>query len=169
MIFDQCFTPNLYKYLLKTARANRSFSSFLTAVSHQSYLNICSKLNSEIVHFHDFRHRFHTKVIQISAQNQVRKSFIFMIYDQCFTPNLYKSLLKTTCGNRSFSWFSTSVSHQSYISIRSKTASGTRSFSSFPTPVSHQSYFNTCSKLSSEIVHFHDFRSLAQPRAASKR
>ena len=76
MIFDQCFTPNLYKYLLKTARANRSFSSFLTAVSHQSYLNICSKLNSEIVHFHDFRHRFHTKVVQISAQNQVRKSFI---------------------------------------------------------------------------------------------
>ena len=169
MIFDQCFTPNLYKYLLKTARANRSFSSFLTAVSHQSYLNICSKLNSEIVHFHDFRHRFHTKVIQISAQNQVRKSFIFMIYDQCFTPNLYKYLLKTTCGNRSFSWFSTSVSHQSYISIRSKTASGTRSFSSFPTAVSYQRYFNICSKLSSEIVHFHDFRSLAQPRAASKR
>ena len=97
VISDTCFAPKLYKESLKAGCVNRSFSSFSTAASHQSYIRNRSKPDPEIVHF--------------------------VISDTCFAPKLYKELLKAGCVNRSFSSFSTPASHQSYIRNRSKPGS----------------------------------------------
>ena len=84
MISDTCFAPKLYKHSLKTGCANRSFSSFSTRASHQSYIRNRSKPGSEIVHFRHFRHLFRTEAIEGIAQNRVRKSFIFIILRYLF-------------------------------------------------------------------------------------
>ena len=113
MLFNTCFgksfAPKLYRNPLRTGLKNHSYSWFPTHVSYQSYIEIHSKLDPEIIRFHYFRHRFrtklyrnplqtgfghrsfgtiwtmfHTKTILKSAQNRFKKSFDFMISDTCF-------------------------------------------------------------------------------------
>ena len=47
MISDTCFAPKLHKESLKTGSGSRSFSSFPTPVSHQSYIRNRSKPDAE--------------------------------------------------------------------------------------------------------------------------
>ena len=89
MIFDHCVAPKRYRNPLKTVSGHRSLSLFSTPVSHQSYIEIhlkqwCfprkawsvsirvsqqryieirSKPDSEVVHFHDSRQLFRTEAI----------------------------------------------------------------------------------------------------------
>ena len=163
--FDPCFAAKVYRNPLQTGFGSRSFSWFSTAVSHRSYIEITWKPNPDIVYFHDFRPLCRSKARKKSAPNWIRKSFIFIIFDTCFAPKLYRNSLKAVTVWRSI-WRSLWrwVAPKLYRNPL-KTESGHRSFSWFSTLVSQQSDIEIRSKLDSEVVHFHYFRHLFRTKA----